>query len=306
MILGQNVIKGRARYSSAEEARAIVTASENDFEERLDIIADKVASNRALKIVALSGPSCSGKTTTANKLISELEGRGRNVHVVSIDDFFYDRERLDELAEETGKLDYDSIRAIDFDAFVECVEEIFRDGKTRVPRFDFKEGRRVGYVEYSALDEDIFIFEGIQAIYPEIMKVLSEHPSVSICICVMSAIEIDGVIFEPNEIRFMRRLVRDYHFRSSEPEFTMELWEGVRANEDVNIFPYIDSVDMQIDSTLDFELSMLKPYLENILPKVSKESEFFDRSVAILEKIKGIDTLPRDYISENSLYNEFI
>lgn len=306
MILGQNVIKGKSSYGSPEAAREFVLSCENDFEGRLDIIAENVVGNKELKIVALSGPTCSGKTTTANKLISELESRGRSVHVISIDDFFYDREKLDELAKKTGKLDYDSIAAIDFDAFVECVEEIFRDGTTHVPRFDFNEGRRVGYVEYSALEEDIFIFEGIQAIYPEILKVLSEHPSVSICICVMSAIEIDGVRFEPNEIRLMRRLVRDYHFRNSSPEFTMKMWGGVRENEDVSIFPNIDRVDMKIDSALAFEISMLKPYLEKILTTLPKTSEFVSSANAILEKIKGIEPLPRDYISKNSLYNEFI
>ena len=306
MILGQNVIKGRAAYETPDKAKSFVFECESDFEGRLDVIAENVVSNRELKIVALSGPTCSGKTTTANKLISELESRGRRVHVISIDDFFYDREKLDKIAEQTGKLDYDSIKTIDFDAFVECVDEIFNDGKTHVPRFDFNEGKRVGYVEYSALDEDIFIFEGIQAIYPEIIKVLSEHPSVSICICVMSAIEIDGIRFEPNEIRLMRRLVRDYHFRSTSPELTMELWESVRSNEDLNIFPHIDGVDMKIDSTLAFEISMLKPYLEKILPTVSETSEFSGMAKAILEKIKDVEALPRDYISKNSLYNEFI
>jgi uridine kinase len=306
MILGQNVLKGKSKYTTPDEAREFVLTCENDFEGRLDVISDRVASNREIKIVALSGPSCSGKTTTANKLIRELESRGRKVHVVSIDDFYYDKEKLHEIAKEIGKLDYESIRSIDFEAFVECVEEIFNDGKTRVPRFDFKQGRRVGYVEYDALDDDIFIFEGIQAIYPEILKVLSKHPSVSICICVMSSIEIDGKIFEPNEIRFMRRVVRDYHFRNSSAEFTMELWEGVRENEDVNIFPYIDSVDMQIDSTLAFELSMLKPYLDSILPSISEDSKYSETARNILDKIKDIEPLPRDYISENSLYNEFI
>ena len=306
MILGQNVLKGKSKYSTPDEARNFVMECENDFEGRLDVIAENVARDKKIKIVALSGPSCSGKTTTANKLIRELESRGRRVHVVSIDDFYYDKEKLYELAKEIGKLDYESIRSIDFEAFVECVDEIFNDGKTRVPRFDFTKGRRVGYVEYTALDEDIFIFEGIQAIYPEIMKVLSAYPSVSICICVMSAIEVDGKIFEPNEIRFMRRLVRDYHFRDTSAEFTMELWEGVRANEDINIFPYFDNVDMQIDSTLAFELSMLKPYLEAILPEIKADNKYFDTARAILDKIKGIESLPRDYISENSLYNEFI
>ena len=306
MKLGQNVLKGRSKYATPDEARAFVAACENEFEGRLDAISDRVASDKEIKIVALSGPSCSGKTTTANKLIRELESRGRRVHVVSIDDFYYDKKKLNELAEQSGKIDYESIRSIDFEEFVECVEEIFRDGKTRVPKFDFKQGRRVGYVEYDALDEDIFIFEGIQAIYPEITRELSAHPSVSICICVMSAIDIDGVRFEPNEIRFMRRLVRDYHFRNSSAEFTMELWDSVRANEEINIFPYIDTVDMQIDSTLAFELSMLKPYLEQILPTITENGEYLETAKTILDKIKNIESLPRDYISENSLYNEFI
>ena len=306
MILGQNVIKGRARYSSAEEARAIVTASENDFEGRLDIIADKVASNRALKIVALSGPSCSGKTTTANKLISELEGRGRNVHVVSIDDFFYDREKLDELAEETGKLDYDSIRAIDFDAFVECVEEIFKDGKTRVPRFDFKEGRRVGYVEYSALDEDIFIFEGIQAIYPVFTNMINGIPCVSLIINVEDSLTVGNVTLPPRTVRLMRRLVRDYRFRGADPVFSFRLWEGVTANEDKNILPFTDNADFHINSLLGYEACMLKPYLEPLLHTVPADSLYRKQADELLAALDGIDTVSADYLPENALYKEFI
>ena len=306
MKIGSRILQGRSSFESAEHAKRFVELCENEFEARLDVIADAVAQSEDVRIVALSGPSCSGKTTTANKLIRELEGRGKRVHVVSIDDFFYDISKLHGMAEKTGKLDYDSIKTIDLDALAECVNEIFADGKTHVPRFDFNEGKRVGYVEYSALRDDIFIFEGIQAIYPEVLALLSKHKIVSVCICVMSAIEIDGVLFEPNEIRFLRRLVRDYHFRSSDPEFTMELWEGVRSNEDQNIIPYIESVDMQIDSTLVFEISMLKPYLEDILSKVPAESKCYPKCVGILDKIKNIQVIPKDYISENSLYNEFI
>ena len=306
MKIGSRILQGRSSFESADHARRFVEICENEFEARLDVIADTVAQSNDVRIVALSGPSCSGKTTTANKLIRELEGRGKRVHVVSIDDFFYDISVLHEMAEETGKLDYDSVKTIDLDALAECVEEIFADGKTHVPRFDFTEGKRVGYVEYSALGDDIFIFEGIQAIYPEVLSLLSKYKTISVCICVMSAIEIDGVVFEPHEIRFLRRVVRDYHFRSSEPEFTMELWEGVRCNEDQNIIPYIESVDMQIDSTLVFELSMLRPYLEDILGKLPAESKYYPRCVEILQKIKNIQAIPKDYISENSLYNEFI
>ena len=302
------IIEGKKSFASSEEARLFVQTHENDFEKRLDEISERVASDHSIRLVALSGPSCSGKTTTANKLISELEARGRRVHVVSIDDFFYDKDRLAEISKESGngKIDYDSIKTIDFEALVECVREIFSDGKTLVPRFDFKLGKRVGYVEYDPNDDDLFIFEGIQAIYPEITEVFKKYPSISVYICAQSAVRIGEKIFEPNEIRLLRRLVRDYNFRAASPEFTMYLWESVRSNEEENIFPHVGNCDVQIDSTLAFDVNILKPYLEDVLQKMPKDNEFIDEACRIIEKMKGIEAVSREYLSENSLYNEFI
>lgn len=299
------IIQGQKQFASREEARLFVEKHEADFEKRLDDIAERVAGDHNIRLVALSGPSCSGKTTTANKLINELKLRGRRVHVVSIDDFFYDKEHLAEISG-NGKIDYDSIKTIDFDALVECVKEIFSDGKTLVPRFDFKLGKRVGYAEYDPDDDDLFIFEGIQAIYPEITAVFKQYPSISIYICAQSAIQIDDEIFEPNEIRFLRRIVRDYNFRGASPEFTMYLWESVRSNEESSIFPHVHSCDVQIDSTLAFDVNILKPYLEDVLQKIPEGNEFIGHARRIIEKIKEIEPVPREYLSENSLYNEFI
>lgn len=302
------ILEGKQAFASNEEARAFVETHESDFERRLDEIAERVCADHSIRLVALSGPSCSGKTTTANKLISELESRGRKVHVVSIDDFFYDKARLAEIAKENGdgKIDYDSIKTIDFNALAECVEEIFSDGKTLVPRFDFKEGKRVGYAEYDPDEEDLFIFEGIQAIYPEITALFKKYPSVSVYICAESGVRIGDKIFEPNEIRLLRRLVRDYNFRASSPEFTMYLWDSVRSNEDANIFPYVDGCDMKIDSTLAFDVNILKPYLEDVLKKMPEDNEFIGRARRIIEKIKDIEPVSKDYLAEDSLYNEFI
>ena len=302
------ILEGKKNFASIEEARLFVESHENDFENRLDEISERVASDHSIRIIALSGPSCSGKTTTANKLISELEARGRKVHVVSIDDFFYDKEKLAEISKEsgTGKIDYDSIKTIDFEALVECVREIFSDGKTLVPRFDFKLGKRTGYVEYDPDEEDLFIFEGIQAIYPEIIAIFKKYPSISIYICAQSGVQIGDKLFEPNEIRFLRRIVRDYNFRGASPEFTMYLWESVRNNEETSIFPHVGKCDIQIDSTLAFDVNILKPYLEDILQKMPEDNEFINEACRIIEKIKDIEPVSREYLAENSLYNEFI
>ena len=302
------ILEGKQTFVSKEEEKAFVELHESIFEKKLDDIAEAVCADHSIRLVALSGPSCSGKTTTANKLIRELEARVRKVHVVSIDDFFYDKERLAELSSENvdGKIDYDSIKTIDLEALVECVEEIFSDGRTLVPRFDFKQGRRVGYVSYDPDEDDLFIFEGIQAIYPEITALFKKYPSISVYICAESGVRIGDKIFEPNEIRLLRRLVRDYNFRAASPEFTMYLWDSVRSNEDVNIFPYVGGCDIRIDSTLAFDVNILKPYLEDVLKKMPEDNEFIGKARRIIEKIKDIEPVSREYLSEDSLYNEFI
>lgn len=303
-----NYLKAQKNFSTEAEAAAFVALCEESFEKRLKEAADNVCSDTAVRLVALSGPSCSGKTTTANKLISEFSAHGRSVHVVSIDDFYYDKKYLNSraAADPDIEIDYDSVSTIDLPALTECVREIFSDEETLIPKFDFKTGSRVGYTHIAPSDNDLFIFEGIQAIYPEITELFAEHPSKSVYICVESGIDFGGIRFEPNEIRRLRRIVRDFHFRNSSPEFTMYLWESVRSNEEKNIFPFVHGVDIRIDSAMPYEINLLKPYLEEILSTIPDGNEFIANARSIIEKIKDIRPIPKEYLSENSLYHEFI
>ncbi|MGI6167706.1 MAG: uridine kinase family protein [Eubacteriales bacterium] len=301
------MMKSKRRFESADEARKFVDSCEADFEARLNAVVEKVCSIEGLKLIGLSGPTCSGKTTAANKLDEVMTALGKNVHVVSIDDFYLDRDVLEQRARENGgRIDYDSEDTIDFDALAECVEEIFSDGPTLIPKFDFIKGRRTGFIELETDDNDMFIFEGIQAIYPKVSELFHRYIYKSIYISVESAIEIEGEIFEPNEIRLMRRIVRDFKFRGAKPEFTMYLWESVRTNEELNIFPYALGCDYFINSTLAFEINLLRPYLEEILAGVPDDNKYRERADRILEKINGLEAIPETYLSPNSLYNEFI
>ena len=289
--------------------RAYVDRCEADFEARLEAACDAVCAVEGLRLIGLSGPSCSGKTTTADKLIANLSHHGRTVHVVSIDDFYYDRDVLTARAEQAGKeIDYDSIDTIDFAALREVVREIFTDDKTVVPHYDFKTGRRSGYIEYDPDDNDLFIFEGIQAIYPEIVALFREHSYRSVYICAESPIEVNGQIFSPIEIRFMRRMVRDYNFRAASPEFTYFLWKSVRANEDKNIYPFADNADIRINSTMPYELNMLMPYLMPLLKQIPAGSEYYSSARALMARLNAADItpIPSAYIAENSLYHEFL
>ena len=266
-----------------------------------------ICDNRHLRIVRLFGPTCSGKTTAADILIELFKNFGKKAHVVSIDDFFFGREELEKRSREKGieGIDYDSPDTIDCDALQIFAREIFESNEVHCPIFDFKQGRRVGYRSLEIDEDDIFIFEGIQANYPNVISMLSEHGSASIYIAVKSPIEINGEHFKPNEIRFLRRLVRDYHFRSSKPEFTFMLWESVRANEEKNIFPFANS-DYSVDSKMEYEIGVLKPYIIDIIGQMDKNDKYYPKAEEILKRISHVEEISSDLILDGMLYCEFV
>ncbi len=294
-------------FSDEANKKSFVLECENVFEERLNKTVDEIVGSNRSKVITLSGPTCSGKTTTANKLISEFTARGKNVHVVSIDDFYYDRALLLKEAERNGgELDFDSPKSIDFSAFSKAVEDIFNGGDAVVPIFDFKSGTRTGERTFHVKEDDMFIFEGIQAIYPEVTEYLEGHEYTSVFIAVLDDINIGGALFLRDDIRFLRRLVRDFNFRSAKPEFTFKLWESVRKNEDENIYPYYKKCDYIINSLLGYDIFMLRPYILSILQSVCNKSEYYSKAQEIINKLANIPEIDKDYMPSNSMFHEFL
>lgn len=283
-----------------------------DFSERLCLVADEIgrsfSSNGSVKIISLSGPTCSGKTTAAELLSERLGAYGISVLTVSIDDFYYDRDYLHKLSryKGMGKIDYDSVDTIDLCALKKFIIEIFTEGRAECPVFDFKTGARSGVRTLTIDQSAVLLFEGIQAIYPEIRSLLSDFGLVSIYICPQTPINDGGEVFLPDEIRLLRRLVRDSNFRGTDVNFTFRLWESVRHNEEVNIFPYSGASDFRIDSTHAYEIRVLKPYLERLLPTVTEESGHKSEAKEILKKIASVTPIDSSLIPENSLYKEFV
>ncbi len=294
----------KKKFESIDEARAFVSDTEREFEAYLDRSIDGICSVSGLKTVALSGPTCSGKTTTAKKLVEDFERHDRRVHVISIDDFFLDVE----LGNTDGESpDFDSIDALDLELFLKCTDDIFNDRTARIPKFDFLTGKRSGYYEIDPDPEhDLYIFEGIQAIYPEITAVLSGERGRSICICPQSSLDVGGTVFAPNEIRLMRRIVRDSNFRGATPEYTMFLWENVRKNEDKNIFPYIGTTDVSINSTIPYEVNILTQFLRPLLGEIKPDSKYYPKAARLLEKTEGIESIPSIFVPNGAMYYEFI
>lgn len=301
------------RFLTEEQAEQRVKEGDAAFDAELERIYGDLLVSRgrfhghAVKAIALCGPTCAGKTTTAKKIAKFLENDGKRVHVISIDDFYYDREVLKARSKD-GEIDFDSPGTIDTKELALTIREIFDDDEdvVEVPAYDFISGKR-GEPRFIPMDErDVFIFEGIQVFYPEVYSLLRSYPITTVYINAERNIQSGGLTFHCVDIRLMRRLVRDYYRRSAPPELTFKLWKTVRQNESDNIFPYVVNANLNINSTLCYEIGMLKPYLDEILPLVPETSDYYDTAQEILDKIKDFSPIDKKYLAEDSLYHEFV
>ncbi len=294
------------------DIREYIEKCDADFRARLYDIADEVArsfeNQQSIRLVSLSGPTCSGKTTAASMLAERLQLAGKRVHIISIDDFFFDRPYLEELSRRAGHtgIDYDSEKTIDLEALELFIDEALGGESAHCPIFDFKTGLRDGYRLVQSGKDDVFVFEGIQAVYPDVVRLLEPHGFISIYIAPLTPLSHGDEVFLPDEIRFLRRIVRDAEHRGTCADTTMKHWENVRINEEKNIFPYADGCVYRIDSTHAYELGVLKPHLEKVLSEVREDSVYRSAADAILEKIKDIPPIASALIDEHSLYKEFI
>lgn len=296
----------RYTFENEEDKRKYVLDCDADFEARLDRVMKDICSISDIDYITLSGPTCSGKTTASKKLISEFSDRGKKVKIISLDDFFRNGSDLEAEAGE-GMLDFDSEKALDIPVLSQFMEDLQTKGEAMLPRFDFNLAARTHFERFCMKDTDIVVFEGIQAIYPVFTRLFKPDAKVkSIYISVLTDLELNGKTIDPREMRLWRRIVRDYKFRSADPEFTFRLWEGVVKNEDVNILPFSGDGDFHINSLQGYEPSILKNDLTRILNEVSPNSKYYPKSLQILKAIEGIDEIPEAYLPINSLYHEFI
>ena len=289
-------------FENERQTRDFVMEAEKKYKDQVLHVAKQIAKLPNIKFLTLAGPTCSGKTTTSYILEQELARLGLTVKIISIDDFYRNRDDIFE----DEKPDYESISALDFDVFVDCVGKIL-DGKTvMLPKFDFRSGHRAGYETYTPQANEIVIFEGIQAIYPEIVATIPADTARSIYINAADDVTAYGVFFAGREVRFLRRLVRDYLFRGASAARTLELWEGVVANEDKNIIPYGKNADFIINSFLTYELNVIKPYLLDVIKYCDETPCEVELLATLREKFRQIPEIPSSFVPSDSVFREFI
>ena len=288
------------------EKKAFVLKCEEEFEAQLARAADEII-REGSRIVTLSGPTCSGKTTTASRFIGAIERTGKKVGVISIDDFYKSRETLERESLERGleKVDYDSALSIDLDYFEECIDGILDRNTVKLPRYSFDKGARVEYVDFESSEYDCIIIEGIQAVYPEV----TEHIHCgykSVQISVATDVMVNGSFFTSRQIRFMRRMIRDERSRNAPPAVTFNMWKGVSENEDLHIMPYAGCYDIELDSYMEYEPFMIRSRVIELLSQIGPDDEYFHKADDIKSKLKELFDISPDYLPEKSVYHEFL
>ena len=288
--------------------QTFIEKCDHEFEKVLeDAVKHLCHDSEGIKVMGLTGPTCSGKTTAAKKLLRHFKENGKNVVTVSLDDFFKDCFSREDIADvKVEDLDFDSPDTLDTELLSEFVDDIFTKGRAQKPIFDFVLGGRSRYEEIVCKENDVLLFEGIQVLYPAVLSIIESHGGRIMCVRPESGIGIGGKKIEPDFIRLCRRLVRDSNFRGATPDFTLSLWGSVRRNEEENIFPHIGRCTVSVDTTLAYELNVLAPYLRRILASIECGSKHHKQSLEILGLLEDVVGIESFVISDASLYREFV
>jgi len=269
-------------------------------------IAEKIYLNKNnIKVILLTGPSSSGKTTTAKKLSLYLKVLGLNPTHLSIDDYFLNRDNTP--LDENGKPDYESVRAIDIKLFHNQMEKLLKGTKVIVPNYDFIEGKKVFNRPIELKENDILVIEGLHALNEDLTKIIPNKNKFKIYISPLSFLNIDNDNrISQTDIRLLRRMTRDYRTRGYSPAHTLANWDDVRRGEEKYVFPYQDKADVIFNSFLAYELSVIKSYVEPLLYSVSQDDPNYDTAIRLLKLLKIVLPIPSKNVPSLSILREFI
>lgn len=288
------------------DMREVVLVQEAHQERQIGEITKQIAERRDARFILIAGPSSSGKTTFSHRLSIQLRVNGLKPHPIAVDNYFVDRELTPRDAD--GNYDFECLEAIDIEKFNTDMEDLLAGKEVYLPVFDFKEGKRKTENSPKRLGpNDILVIEGIHCLNPKLTEALSDERKFRIYISALTQLNID----EHNRIpstdgRLIRRLVRDARTRGSSAMRTIAMWPSVRRGEERNIFPYQEEADVMFNSSLLYELAVLKQYVEPLLFGVDKDSEQYLEAKRLLKFFDYFVGIGNEYVPTNSLLREFI
>lgn len=285
----------------------LVNLAEAHYDSQLAKIAEDIsASKKDIKLVLIAGPSSAGKTTTSKKLDIYLRSKGFITHPIALDDYFTDMDKRP--LDKNGKPDFESIRAVDTDLFNKQLTQLLDGKKVSLPTFNFVLGKREFNGNYLQLGEkDIIIVEGLHALNDQLTMSVDKSQKYKIYISPLTQLNVDNHSHvHTSDIRKLRRIVRDNKTRGFGARETLRMWPDIKAGERENIFKFQDNVDTVVNSSLIYEIGVLKTYVEPLLFNIEEDDPEYPEALRLINFLRNFLPIPSDDVPSDSVLREFI
>ncbi len=284
----------------------VIMIDEALHEKNIANIADKIAKDKKIKMILIAGPSSSGKTTFAQRLGIQLRVNKIKPVTISVDNYFV--ERQDTPRDENGDYNFECIEAIDLKLFNNHLTRLLNGERVEMPQFDFLEGTKKYNGKYLQLkDDEVLVIEGIHCLNDRLTSSIPQDQKFKIYISALTVLNMDRYSkVSSTDVRLIRRIVRDYQFRGYSAEHTIDTWPSVTRGEVENIFPFQESADVIFNTSLIYELGVLKGIATPLLKEIPIDHPEHAEAQRLLGLLKYIRSIPASEVPTNSLLKEFV
>ncbi len=289
-----------------DKGKETIILSEALHEKKISDIADKIVNNKSTKMVLIAGPSSSGKTTFANRLGIQLMLNGKRPVTISVDNYFVERE--DNPRDEFGNYDFECLEALDVELLNNHIKRLLAGEEVEMPTFNFTNGHKEYNGNTIRLDSnDILVMEGIHCLNDKLTMSIPREQKYKVYISDLTVLNLDYYNnISTTDTRLIRRIVRDNNFRGYSALQTIKTWYSVNRGERKYIFPYQEEADTMFNSSLIYELSVLKDYAIPLLKEIDYSNPECAEATRLTNLLKYFDSIPDKYIPKTSLIREFI
>ena len=286
--------------------KELIQLNEQRYDEDLNQIVQMIHRNKNCKVVLIAGPSSAGKTTTSKRIAEKLTHLGHHPITLAMDDFFKNRADSPKLPD--GSYDYENIECVDLNLFNTTLHALLDNQAVQIPVYEFAKGEKIWPNPPVTLnDEDILIIEGIHALNPLSSEMIDEHQKIRIYINALTHLNYDEHNRIPtSDYRLIRRMTRDYQFRGRPVSVTLEGWQKVKDGEDKYIYPYQEEADVILNTSLDYDLTVLKTKLLPVLNQVSMDDPAYIEVNRIRKLLDYIQEGNPDLVPSDSILREFL
>ena len=306
-IIGLSTIGDLNEFISKQEhITDIINVSEALQEKKITKIAENIQANQNIRLILIAGPSSSGKTTFSKRLSIQLVAAGIKPAIISMDDYFVDREKTP--LDENGNYDFESIYALDIEKLQQDLQFLLNGEEIELSKFDFTIGKRVPSGKKMKIDKNtILVMEGIHGLNPELTKSIAPRNKYKIFVSALTTIQLDAHNFIPtSDNRLLRRIVRDYKYRKYTAQDTISRWPSVQKGENKWIVPYQEEADIMFNSALLFELAGLRTQALPLLEMVPENAPEYSEAKRLRKFLNYILPIKIDELPPTSLLREFM